>query len=86
MSTQAYIILSSMAVSALIVIAVCIKSKHFFKNLSLSAISGIGSLFAVNLFTAFTGVSIAVNYITLLIGIFFGIPGIIAIIISQILI
>lgn len=86
MSNQCYIILLLMAVSALIITLVCFKTKHFFKNFFLSAISGIGSIFAVNLLTAYTGVSIAVNYITLLIGGFFGISGVIAVIVSQILI
>lgn len=84
MSTSSYIILGAMALCGIVIALVCFKTKHFIKNITLSAVSGIGSLFAVNLFTAYTGVSIAVNYITLLIGGFFGIPGIIGIVISQI--
>ena len=72
----------SLAVSSIIVLCTLIKSKHFFSYLILSAISGIGSLFAVNLLSAITGVSIALNYITLGISSLFGISGVIALLLA----
>ena len=70
-------IISAVAISAVIVFVALIKSGHFIRYFLLSAISGIGSLFAVNLLSAVTGVSIALNYITLCISSVFGISGVI---------
>ena len=66
--------------SAVIVLLTLIKSGHFLRYLILSAISGIGALFAVNLLTSITGVSIALNYITLAVSSIFGISGVIALV------
>ena len=66
--------------SSLIVVLTLIKSGHFIRYLFLSALSGIGALFAVNLLTYLTGVSIALNYITLGISALFGISGVIALV------
>lgn len=65
---------------ALAVVLCLIKSGHFIRYLFLSAISGIGALFAVNLLTSVTGVSIALNYITLGVSAVFGISGVIALV------
>lgn len=68
------------ALGAIVVALTLIKSKHFIRYLILSAISGIGALFAVNLLTAVTGVNIALNYITLAVSSIFGISGVIALV------
>lgn len=65
---------------ALAVVLCLIKSGHFIRYLFLSAVSGIGALFAVNLLTSITGVSIALNYITLGVSAVFGISGVIALV------
>ncbi len=65
---------------ALAVIFCLLKSGHFIRYLFLSAVSGIGALFAVNLLTSLTGVSIALNYITLGVSAIFGISGVIALV------
>ena len=70
----------ALAFGALIVILTLIKSGHFVRYLFLSAVSGIGALFAVNLLTSLTGVSIALNYITLGVSAIFGISGVIALV------
>lgn len=67
----------SLAFGAVIVLIALIKSGHFIRYLLLSATSGIGSLFAVNLLSSVTGVSIALNYITLSVSSVFGISGVI---------
>lgn len=72
----------ALALGITIVLSALVKSKHFFGYLILSAISGIGSLFAVNLLTSITGVSIALNYITLSISSIFGISGVIALVLA----
>lgn len=65
---------------ALAVVLCLIKSGHFIRYLFLSAVSGIGALFAVNLLTSVSGVSIALNYITLGVSAVFGISGVIALV------
>ncbi len=72
----------ALAVGTVIVLTALIKSKHFFGYFILSAISGIGSLFAVNLLSEVTGVSIALNYITLSVSSLFGISGVIALVLA----
>ena len=67
----------SLAFGAVIVLIALIKSGHFIRYLLLSVTSGIGSLFAVNLLSSLTGVSIALNYITLGVSSVFGISGVI---------
>lgn len=52
-----------------------VKSKHFFKNVFISALQGVVSLISVNLLGLLTGVTIAVNWYTLLVTAIFGIPG-----------
>lgn len=63
---------------AIIILAVSYKSSHFIKSIFLSAFSGIGALFAVNILTPITGVALAANYITISVSGIFGIPGVIA--------
>ena len=74
-------LLITFILSSLIVALSLIKSGHFIRYLILSAISGIGALFAVNLLTTLTGVSIALNYITLAVSAIFGISGVIALVV-----
>ena len=74
-------LLITFILSSLIVALSLIKSGHFIRYLLLSAISGIGALFAVNLLTTLTGVSIALNYITLAVSAIFGISGVIALVV-----
>ena len=73
----------ALAFGAVIVLLILIKSGHFIRYLLLSAISGIGALFAVNLLTSVTGVSIALNYITLAVSGIFGISGVIALVLIN---
>ena len=73
----------ALAFGTFIVLLTLIKSGHFVKYLILSAISGIGALFAVNLLTSITGVSITLNYITLAVSGIFGISGVIALVLIN---
>ena len=77
MSPNLYPMIFALSIAALAVLTALIKSGHFLRYLLLSAISGIGSLFAVNLLSSLTGVSIALNYITLGVSSVFGISGVI---------
>ena len=82
MSPNLYPMIFSLSIGALAVSTALIKSGHFLRYLLLSAISGIGSLFAVNLLSCVTGVTIALNYITLGVSSVFGISGVIGLLLT----
>ena len=82
MSPNLYPLIFALSVGALAVLIALIKSGHFLRYLLLSAISGIGSLFAINLLTSVTGVGIALNYITLGVSSVFGISGVIGLLLT----
>ena len=83
MSTN-YILTVILAAAFLLTLIVSFKSKHFFSSVFLTAVSGTGGLIAVNMLSSLTGVSVALNYITLSISAFLGLPGVISLEISQI--
>ena len=85
MSTQLYILLGILVGCFAVTLTVSFKTKHFFSSVFLSAVSGIGSLLAVNMLQEITGVSIALNYITTTAGAILGLPGVTAMVISQII-
>lgn len=76
-------VLVMLGIFAFITILVMIKSKHFFKALVFSAIQGIAALFAVNLLSAATGVSLSVNALTLAISAVGGTAGVIGMLVSR---
>lgn len=86
LSTQLYFLLISLIASFAIVTVTAFKTKRFFTCIFLSAVSGIGSLFAVNILSAISGVSIAVNYLTLSVSAFLGSSGVVALLLSQLMI
>ncbi len=65
--------------TAVIGVTVClikmIRSGHFFKSFTVSTLSGLGSLFAVNLISFITGIKLSINWFTLLFCSFTGISG-----------
>ncbi len=78
MSSSFYVALFVCAVAVAVILFVSYKTGHFVKSVLLSALSGIGALFAVNILAEITAVSIPVNYITLAASGVLGIPGVIA--------
>ncbi len=83
MSSQTNLIIFCLVISAVLILAVFKKSRHFRKSLFLSALSGTGALFAVNVLSRITGISIGINYITLLISALGGIPSVIGLLMSR---
>lgn len=79
------IIAAAGAVCALCVLSSMRKSEHFIKYLFLSSVEGIAALFAVNAAGTFTGVTLSVNPLTLISGAVFGVPGVAAHIVIQII-
>ena len=83
MGSQTTFIIICLIISALITISVFVKSHHFFRCLFLSSLSGIGSLFAVNVLSSMTGISLGINWITLSVSAFGGIPSVIAMLAAR---
>lgn len=69
---------------AIIILIIMLRSKHFFRCIILSALSGIACLFAVNILSGLTDFTLAVNPVTLGISGIFGVPGVIFLLISRI--
>lgn len=84
MPTSAKILVCTGGAVCILCLIAMIKSGHFFKSLSVSAISGVGSLFAVNLLSGVTGVAISVNWFTVIFCAFSGICGSIALLILNV--
>lgn len=74
-----------MSVCAIIVVSVMIGTHRFFSSLIMSAMQGIIALFAVNLIGDFLSVHIALNLFSLMTGVFGGLPGIIFLLINNII-
>ena len=85
MSIGSYIIFFFLILSGLIILSASLKSEKFFRSILLSAVSGIGSLFAVNIASAVTGVSLPVNLVTLLISGIGGVPGAVFLLLSDVI-
>ena len=71
------------SVAALAVLVACVRSRHALRSLFGSAVKGLVALFAVNAAGLLTGVTVAVNPVTLLSSSVFGIPGTIALLLLN---
>lgn len=69
----------------LCVLYVMAKSRHFFRSLLLSCVSGIGGLFLVNILSAVTGVSLGINAASLAFSALSGLSGVIALLVARLL-
>ena len=85
MSIGSYIIFTFLLLCGIITLAVTLRSEKPLKNLFLSLFSGVGSLFAVNIASALTAVTLPVNTLTLSVSAVGGIPGVVLLLISDIL-
>ncbi len=74
-----------MSVCCAVILFAMYKTHRFFRSLFLSALQGTVSLFAVNFIGEFIGVHIAFNWFSLLAGAVGGLPGIIFLLISDIM-
>lgn len=72
------------------VLCVCLiifkSSKHFFKSLFTSALGGIGALCAVKAVSLFIPLSLGINIYSLLVSAFLSVPGVIMMLVVQVLI
>lgn len=72
-------------ICAFVILIYMKKSGRFFSCIFLSLIQGVSSLFAVNLITSVTGVSVAINWISIAISSIGGVFGVVAILIADVL-
>ena len=68
------------------VVAVLVKTKHPLFYALKSAGCGAAALGAVNLLAGFTGVTIALNYVTSFVAVVLGAPGVVLLLILRILV
>ena len=78
------LLISALILSAIIILAVSLKSKKFFKSVTLSALSGLSGLFAVHVLSWFTPLTLPVNLFTVSVSAVSGIPGVIGLLITAI--
>ena len=71
-------------VCLLVILISFIKSRHFFSSLFLSALQGIIALFAVNFTGGFIALHLNVNLFSLFVSAFGGLPGVIFLVVSDI--
>lgn len=79
---SAWVILS---VTAFMLLVFFIRSRKPVKSLILNAFSGISALILINLTTKFTGIHIPVNWWSVITASGLGIPGIIGLILAQVI-
>ena len=72
------VVIILLATGALAVYITAVKSGHFFKSLINSAFQGLASLLAVNVIGLLTGVTVALNWYTIVFSCVFGTPACIA--------
>lgn len=72
-------------ICALTVLVNMKKSGKFLGSLFLSAVEGAAALLAVNAASAFTGVALSINRLTVFSGVIFGVPGIAAHLIARVI-
>lgn len=68
-----------------VIISALFSSKHFIKSFLLSALQGLSALFAVNFIGDFIGVHLALNWFSAAVSAAGGLPGVIFLLISDIL-
>ena len=72
-------------IAAVLLLFVMLKSRHIVKALLISAVSGLAALFAVNFIGNFIGVHIPFNWFSALSGVLGGVPGMIFLLVCEIL-
>ena len=84
MSFYIGLLAASIIISLIIILTVSFKSKHFFKSVLLTALSGLTGLFAVYVISLFTPLSLPVNIFTASVSALGGIPGVIILLVTSV--
>lgn len=78
-------VIASLAIACLIVVISAFRTKRFFSCIILSALQGIGAIFAVNALGLVTGLHISLNGYTVAASVIGGTPAVIGMIVTEIL-
>ena len=78
----AIILVLLVATAVLTVLRYCFKGKRQFAALFYMSVPGVGSLIAMNMLSAYTGIVIPLNLYNLLTSVFLGLPGITGLVIK----
>ncbi|MCL2508894.1 MAG: pro-sigmaK processing inhibitor BofA family protein [Oscillospiraceae bacterium] len=78
-------IISLISAAALAVLVTMFKTKRGAKVLFLTVLQGVAALFAVNIIGLLTGVTLAVNWYTLGASAVFGAPGVISMLLLEVI-
>lgn len=73
-------------VCGIIILISMLRTRHFIRSVILSAMQGLVSLFAVNLAGELTGVYLSLNWFSAAVGAVGGLPGIIFLLVSDIIV
>ncbi|MDR1464030.1 MAG: pro-sigmaK processing inhibitor BofA family protein [Oscillospiraceae bacterium] len=77
------VLCSLAAAGALAILLSMLRSRHLLRNLLLTALSGVASLYAVNALGLLTGIKIAVNALSLGVSAVGGMPGVISLLLLN---
>ncbi len=83
MTFHRILFVSAFILSLIIILTISFKSKHFFKSVLLTALSGAGSLFALQLLSCLTHITLPVNVFTVAVSTLSGIPGVVALLLTS---
>lgn len=75
-----------LVISAIIIMISMFRTHHFIKSSFLSAFQGITAIFAVNFIGEMISVHIPMNWFSLSVGVIGGLPGIICLLLNDILV
>lgn len=75
-----------LVISAIIILISMLRTQHFIKSFFLSAFQGLTAMFAVNFIGEMISVHIPMNWFSLSVGAIGGLPGIIYLLINDIIV
>lgn len=78
-------VIAALSVACVIVVVSAFRTKRFFSCVILSALQGVGAIFAVNALGLVTGLHISLNGYTLVASAIGGTPAVIGMIVTEIL-
>ena len=79
--TELYVFVGLLTIIALVIFKI---SKSFFKALFTSALGGLGAICAVGAISYFVPITIGINWLTLVISALFSVPGVIMVLLLNV--
>lgn len=83
MNILKYIILGFVVISIIIVLFFALRTRHFLKTLSISALIGFSTLLILHFSSSFTGFDLNITPFSITTSCTFGLPGVVAIVICK---